>query len=92
MYLSIHNVAVPAEARHHPGYSVRVGQHVANGHLVEPGVPEGNNGCTTSTVASLVVMVVDEDESIAIGHETPSLSPVPGHKNTFPLLNIGYVN
>lgn len=82
IYLSIDNVAVPAEARHHPGYSIRVSQHVGNSHLVEPGLPEGNNGCTTSTVASLVVMVVNEDESIAVGHETPSLSPVPAHENT----------
>lgn len=79
-------MAVPAEARHHPGYTVRVGQHVADSHLVEPGVPEGNDGCTTSTVASLVVVVVNEDESTAVGHETPSLSPVPALKNTMILM------
>lgn len=54
-------MAVPAEARHHPGYSVRVGQHVGNSHLVEPGVPEGNDGRTTSAVASLVVVVIHKD-------------------------------
>lgn len=75
-------MAVPAEARHHPGYSVRVGQHVADSHLVEPGVPEANDGWTTSTVASLVVVVVNKHESIPVGHETPSLSPGPAHKNT----------
>lgn len=82
MYLSVHNVAVPTEAGHHSGHSVRVGQHVADGHFIEPGVPEGNDGRAAGTVASLVVVVINEDESIAIGHETPSLSPVPGHKNT----------
>lgn len=82
MYLSVGKVSVPAEAGHHPGHSVRVGQHVGHGHLVQPGVPEGNDGCTAGTVASLVVVVVDEDESIAIGHEAPSLSPVPVQENT----------
>lgn len=73
-------MAVPAEARHHPGETVRVGQHVADSHLVKPGVPEGNDGGAASTVASLVVVVVDEDEGIAVGHEAPALSPGPARK------------
>ena len=81
LYLSVHNVSVPAEARHHPGHSVRVSQHVGDGHLVELGVPEGDDGSTTGTVAPLVVVVVNEDESVAAGHETPTLSPVPADKN-----------
>lgn len=80
-------MAVPAEARHHSGHSVRVGQHVGDGHLVKPGVPEGDDGCTSGTVSSLVVVVVNEDESIAVGHETPSLSPGPAQKNTILLIS-----
>lgn len=77
--LSILESAVPTEAGHHSGHSVRVGQHVADGHLVEPGVPEGDDGGATSTMASLVVVVVDKDEGVAIGHESPSLSPAPAN-------------
>ena len=74
-YLSIDKVAVPAEAGHHPGHSVGVSQHVGHGHLVDPGIPEGSDGGTARPMAPLVVVVVDEDQGIAIGHETPSLSP-----------------
>ena len=86
VYLSVDDVAVPAVARHHPGHSVRVRQHVCNSHLVEPGVPEGDNGSTTGTMASLVVVVVNEDDSVAVGHEAPSLSPVPAHSNAILLM------
>ncbi len=84
--LSVDKVAVPAVAGHHSGHSVRVGQHEAASHLVEPGVEEGQNGGTTCTVASLVVMVVNEDESVAARHETPTLSPVPAQKNAVVLM------
>ena len=74
-YLSVDKFAVPAEAGHHPGHSVGVSKHIGHGHLVDSGVPEGGDGGTASTMAPLVVVVVDEDQGVAIGHETPSLSP-----------------
>lgn len=80
--LSIDDVPVPAEARHDPGYAVRVGQHVAHRHLVEPRIPEGDDGCTACAVASLVVVVVDEYHGIAIGHETPPLPPVSAREES----------
>lgn len=81
MYLSVHKVAVPAVARHDSGKSVRMSQHVSDGHLVKSGIPEGEDRGSSCAVASLVVMVVGKDNSIAVSHESPTFSPVPAHKN-----------
>lgn len=43
-----------------------------------PGVPEGEYGASTSSMTSLVVMVINKHKSIAVGHEAPALTPVPG--------------
>lgn len=64
------------EAGHHSGYSVWVGQHEAHAHFVKLWVPESQDGRTACTMASLVVMVVNEDQGVPIGHEAPAFSPV----------------
>ena len=81
-YLSIDKVTIPSEAGHDSGDSIGVGQHVPHGHLVEPGVPEGDDGGSARSMASLVVMVIHENQSVSIGHESPALAPVPEHKNS----------
>lgn len=46
-----------------------------------PGIPEGENGSSTSPVPSLVVMVIHKDQGSVRRHKAPALSPVPGQKH-----------
>lgn len=46
-----------------------------------PGIPEGQNGSSSSPVASLVVVVIHKDQGSVRGDEAPAFSPVPSHKH-----------
>lgn len=64
------------EGRHHTGCAEGMSQHEGGGHLVLLGHLVGEHISATSTVSTLVVMVVDEDQRTIGSSKAPSGAPV----------------
>ena len=61
--------------------SLKAGYTTAkNGH--PPSIPEGQDGCPTSTMTSLIIMVVHKYKGSVSRHKTPTFSPVPTFKKS----------
>ena len=75
--LSVNDIPLPVVAAHDADVSVLPGQLERVGDLVEVGVEEGQDGTeSASPVSTLIVVVVDEDESTGWTQLTPTLTEV----------------
>jgi hypothetical protein len=67
---------VECEAGHYPGVAVSMGQIEGSSHLVVFRHFVSEDISTTGSVSALVIVVVDECQGTATGHESPALAPV----------------